>query len=252
MGAMYWQLNDIWQAPTWASLEYGGKWKMLHYFARHFFAPLLISPYLNGDTVCVDMIADQIPVVENRHPVTGHLTFRPDYSSGLRLSGQLHMSLYSWQSFTPLRTWVQPYSMNKTTELIFCNSMSTIMKQGGCNQGKNFCFLFFHLGDPSNEPVAWQPLTEYKSIVGLENSVVQVADVQQAWTTDKQVFNVTITTNTISVFVWLDTQIKGRFSDNGFLMVTPKKIVQFLSSQPVNVSDLHSSLSVRSLSDVYH
>ncbi|XP_069119569.1 beta-mannosidase-like isoform X2 [Argopecten irradians] len=252
MGAMYWQLNDIWQAPTWASLEYGGKWKMLHYFARHFFAPLLISPYLNGDTVCVDMIADQIPVVENRHPVTGHLTFRPDYSSGLRLSGQLHMSLYSWQSFTPLRTWVQPYSMNKTTELIFCNSMSTIMKQGGCNQGKNFCFLFFHLGDPSNEPVAWQPLTEYKSIVGLENSVVQVTDVQQAWTTDKQVFNVTITTNTISVFVWLDTQIKGRFSDNGFLMVTPKKIVQFLSSQPVNVSDLHSSLSVRSLSDVYH
>lgn len=29
MGALYWQLNDIWQAPSWASLEYGGKWKML-------------------------------------------------------------------------------------------------------------------------------------------------------------------------------------------------------------------------------
>ncbi|XP_057649129.1 beta-mannosidase isoform X2 [Chionomys nivalis] len=41
MGALYWQLNDIWQAPSWASLEYGGKWKMLHYFARRFFAPLL-------------------------------------------------------------------------------------------------------------------------------------------------------------------------------------------------------------------
>ncbi|CAG2180234.1 unnamed protein product, partial [Oppiella nova] len=23
MGALYWQLNDIWQAPTWASIEYG-------------------------------------------------------------------------------------------------------------------------------------------------------------------------------------------------------------------------------------
>ncbi|KAH0500793.1 Beta-mannosidase [Microtus ochrogaster] len=41
MGALYWQLNDIWQAPSWASLEYGGKWKMLHYFAQRFFAPLL-------------------------------------------------------------------------------------------------------------------------------------------------------------------------------------------------------------------
>ena len=28
MGALYWQLNDIWQAPSWASIEYGGRWKV--------------------------------------------------------------------------------------------------------------------------------------------------------------------------------------------------------------------------------
>jgi len=43
MGVVYWQLNDIWQGPSWSSLEYDGRWKVLQYFARNFFAPLLVS-----------------------------------------------------------------------------------------------------------------------------------------------------------------------------------------------------------------
>lgn len=39
------QLNDIWQAPTWSSLEYDGRWKMLQYHARDFFSPFLVSSY---------------------------------------------------------------------------------------------------------------------------------------------------------------------------------------------------------------
>jgi beta-mannosidase len=45
MGALYWQLNDIWEGPTWASLEFGGKWKLLHSFARNFFSNALASPF---------------------------------------------------------------------------------------------------------------------------------------------------------------------------------------------------------------
>ena len=34
MGSLYWQLNDIWSAPTWASIEYGSwRWRMLHYMS---------------------------------------------------------------------------------------------------------------------------------------------------------------------------------------------------------------------------
>ncbi|MDR0556878.1 MAG: glycoside hydrolase family 2 protein [Treponema sp.] len=43
MGAIYWQLNDCWPVASWASIDYFGKWKALHYFAKRFFAPLLIS-----------------------------------------------------------------------------------------------------------------------------------------------------------------------------------------------------------------
>lgn len=43
MGAIYWQLNDCWPVASWSSIDYYGRWKALHYFARRFYAPLLIS-----------------------------------------------------------------------------------------------------------------------------------------------------------------------------------------------------------------
>lgn len=48
MGALYWQLNDCWPVFSWSSLEFGGKWKALHYAAKRFFAPILISAHVPG------------------------------------------------------------------------------------------------------------------------------------------------------------------------------------------------------------
>lgn len=42
-GTLYWQLNDCWPGASWSSLEYGGKWKALHYAARNFYAPAMVS-----------------------------------------------------------------------------------------------------------------------------------------------------------------------------------------------------------------
>ena len=43
MCALYWQLNDVWAAPTWASIDYDLNWKVLQYFARRFFAATIVS-----------------------------------------------------------------------------------------------------------------------------------------------------------------------------------------------------------------
>lgn len=43
MGTLYWQLNDTWPVASWASLEYGGGWKLTHYMARRFHTPVLVT-----------------------------------------------------------------------------------------------------------------------------------------------------------------------------------------------------------------
>lgn len=48
MGAVIWQLNDCWPVASWSSIDYYGRWKALHYYARRFFAPVLISCHEEG------------------------------------------------------------------------------------------------------------------------------------------------------------------------------------------------------------
>jgi beta-mannosidase len=43
MGAIYWQLNDCWPVASWSGIDYYGRWKALHYYARRFFSPILVS-----------------------------------------------------------------------------------------------------------------------------------------------------------------------------------------------------------------
>ena len=43
MGSAYWQMNDADPVISWSSVDYYGRWKALHYYARKFYAPLLLS-----------------------------------------------------------------------------------------------------------------------------------------------------------------------------------------------------------------
>lgn len=48
MGAVIWQLNDCWPVISWSSIDYYGRWKALHYAAKRFFAPVLLSANEEG------------------------------------------------------------------------------------------------------------------------------------------------------------------------------------------------------------
>lgn len=50
MGSLYWQLNDVWQAPTWSSREYDGRWKVMFYAMKDIFQAVIIAPVYNVTT----------------------------------------------------------------------------------------------------------------------------------------------------------------------------------------------------------
>jgi beta-mannosidase len=59
MGSLYWQINDCWPAASGSSVDYYGRWKALHYYARRFYAPVLISPLLQEGRCRIMVVSDR-------------------------------------------------------------------------------------------------------------------------------------------------------------------------------------------------
>ena len=55
MGCVFWQYNDCWPVVSWSSVDYYGRWKALHYMARRFYAPILVSGLENPDKGTIDV-----------------------------------------------------------------------------------------------------------------------------------------------------------------------------------------------------
>lgn len=62
MGTLYWQLNDTWPVASWSSLDYGGRWKAMHYLVRRFFQPVAIAaiPEEGGGAIRFSLVNDTL------------------------------------------------------------------------------------------------------------------------------------------------------------------------------------------------
>lgn len=66
MGSVYWQLNDCWPVASWASIDSFGRWKALHYFARRFYAPVIITAEENSKGARLVVTNDTLSAVEGK------------------------------------------------------------------------------------------------------------------------------------------------------------------------------------------
>ncbi|MCX5513224.1 beta-mannosidase [Kaistia algarum] len=59
MGALYWQLNDVWPAVSWSSIDHTLAWKTLHYHAKRFFAPVALAARIVDGRLAVRGVNDR-------------------------------------------------------------------------------------------------------------------------------------------------------------------------------------------------
>ena len=62
MGSIYWQLNDCWPVASWSSIDYYGRWKALQFYARRFYAPILVSPHVEDGSMKIYIVSDKTAV----------------------------------------------------------------------------------------------------------------------------------------------------------------------------------------------
>ncbi|KAI4572553.1 hypothetical protein MJG53_006053 [Ovis ammon polii x Ovis aries] len=228
MGALYWQLNDIWQAPSWSSLEYGGKWKMLHYFARRFFAPLLPVGFEDKDVLFIYGVSD----LPSDHQM------------------MLTVRVHTWSSLELVCSELtNPFVMKAGESVVLYSKPVPELLKGcpGCT--RQSCVVSFYLSTDGEllSPINYHFLSSLKNAKGLHKANITATISQQGNT-----FVFDLKTSAVAPFVWLDVgSIPGRFSDNGFLMTEKTRTVFFYPWKPTSESELEQSFHVTSLADTY-
>ncbi|XP_057313763.1 beta-mannosidase-like [Hydractinia symbiolongicarpus] len=225
MGALYWQLNDIWQAPSWSSIEYGGRWKMLHYYAQQFFKPVSITGHVENGKLKVYRVTD--------HP-----------SDALNLV--LSVKVYKWDDFDVI--WMKNADVvesEKASMLIFEDDVESL-----CNDLK--CFVKLQLRYQNKEDIISESdvfLSSFSKLT-LNDPNIKIVSLSQL---TKLEYKINLKCDYPAAFVWLETTVGGRFSNNGFIMAEQNTSVVFYGwkNSFVSVNTLASTIKVISLYDAY-
>lgn len=56
LGSLVWQLNDIWQGTSWSSIEYSGRWKVLHYGMSGIYTPVVVYPFWTPENQTLEVL----------------------------------------------------------------------------------------------------------------------------------------------------------------------------------------------------
>jgi beta-mannosidase len=182
-GVLYWQLNDIWPGLSWSSLDYGGKWKILHYFAKDFFSPVLVSPFLMEDMIEVFIVNDTLKELNN----------------------ELIIQLHSWESNSIIKEWKILIKSNPQSRVSFWKmNINDILKEYESLNETN-CFLTTNFQDSKNFLFfcSLKKISFKKNDFKMKNLEIQENQVK---------FD--LSSGVYSPFVYIET--KGNVNVNGF------------------------------------
>jgi beta-mannosidase len=225
MGALYWQLNDCWPVASWSSIDYHHRWKALHYMAKHFFSPLLVSGVENTEKGSVELYITSDLLKD----CTGELLWTLTSVEGkVLLQDSLHVNIPPRRSRRVHNLQLKKYLKEYGARDLM---LWLVLSVKGGNNTTNFVSFarpkHFELREP-----------------GIEVKISGDSKGNAA---------ATLTAKAPALWTWLElTDVDARFSDNFFHLLPGKPVqVKITTGKPVPLETIKKRLRVRSLIDTY-
>jgi beta-mannosidase len=224
MGCVYWQYNDIWPGMSWSSVDYFGRWKALHYMARKFYSPFLVSGLENikDGTIALFVTSDEL---ESHH---GKLSWNVTDLAGKTLS------------YDSVSVRIPSRHSSKVKTLDLLAEVKT--------QGANGLLTWLKL------EVDGKTVSENLVLLALPKEL-RLPDprLAAAVTESGDGFLVTLQSAMPALWVWLELEnADAKYADNFFhLLPGSPQMIQVQPKQPMSREAFLSELRVRSLYDTY-
>lgn len=237
MGTLYWQINDCWPVASWSSIDYYGRWKALHYMARNFFAPLMVSGVedVEKSTVEIHVTSDL------REPVACAVRWVVTDVDGNSLQeGEREITAAPCHSIR-----IETLELLELTKVHEKRGLMVWMELEAPGQPASRNLVFFA------SPLKWDEITAPRPRLldlnlepGIEAAIEPVAG---------GAFNVTLMTKRPALWVWLELdQVDARCSDNFFhLRPGAPLTVTVKPAMDLSQSEMTDRLVVRSLVDTH-
>ncbi len=244
MGTLYWQINDCWPVASWASIDYFGRWKALHYMARRFFAPVLVSAVEDAERSTVEVHVTN----DTAAAVAGRVRWQVTDLDGKELDG----------GRLPVRA---PARKNKRVGKL--NLAKYAQRYGGTVRRRTRVAPKSMRAHGAENLIVWLTLEGRRGEVLATNMVtlarpkrLELADPKIKTTVrkaDDGAFSITLTARKPALWAWLALErTDARFSDN-FVHLLPGRPVEILArpAEKLTAADFRRQLTVRSLADTY-
>jgi beta-mannosidase len=214
MGSLYWQINDCWPTMSWASVDYFGRWKALHYFVREAFKPVLPVVFRDGADLKIVVANDNLETAKQQIEATLY-----DFSGKVL-----------WQKSDDIEL------LGNSSKTYLTVPEKELLSEGNPAQ------MVLEVKVTNGEATVAENLFYFKEIKALQ---LEKPSVEKTIEKAGDKFVITLKSNTLAKNVALSTASEGRFSNNYFDML-PGKIYT------INFSgELSGEVEIRSLAESY-
>ncbi|XP_030563718.1 beta-mannosidase-like [Drosophila novamexicana] len=218
MGALIWQLNDVWVAPTWSCIDFHGNYKLVYYWARDFLAPINIIALYNESN-------DQLNITVTRE----------DYmeTADMQLYN-IFIKTFLWNDIFSKKVIARAIGLRESSIDQLNIPLDSVLYEA---HAKQEIFLEILLKDQDDQVVAqnyFYPVP-IKHIVGMKDPELrlEVVGIDCSTTSSPYAnsFSVRITIKYPALFVYLEltdpeyANQRHTFSMNGFTQTVPRQNV---------------------------